>query len=163
MFIHSTTIAVLANIHSVSLRYTGYKPSHSILVQCWVNVVAAHCWFNADKLYSTLAQHYSNTGPAVYCAAPPQQIYPILFQCWFNVFDAGPTLEPHWVIVQCLLGLPCGWRFPLPVARKATYQHYSNLFPLSPNHEYNREYIFFLAPVKLTTDLATSNIVLTCS
>ena len=28
--------------------------------------VAAHCWFNADKSSTTLAQHYSNTWSAVY-------------------------------------------------------------------------------------------------
>ena len=31
-------------------------------------------------------------------------IYPKLFQCWHTVFDAGPTLEQHWVNAPCLLG-----------------------------------------------------------
>ena len=66
---------MLSNIHSVlaseSLRCTRFRPSHPISVQCWANV-AAHCWFNADKLSTTLAQHSSNTGFAVYLAAAPQ-------------------------------------------------------------------------------------------
>ena len=77
------------------------------------------------NLSTTLAQHYSYTRSAVYLAAAPQQtpaIFPILFQCWPNVFDVGPTLKQHRVIVPCLLGLPCGLRFPPPVARKATTQ-----------------------------------------
>ena len=30
--------------------------------------------------------------------------YPMLFQCWANVFNAGPTLKQHWVDTSCLLG-----------------------------------------------------------
>ena len=45
-------------------------------------------------------------GHAVYVAAAPKQtraIHPILFQCWPNVFDAGPKLKQYRVIVPCLL------------------------------------------------------------
>ena len=28
----------------------------------------------------------------------------MLFQCWPNVFDAGPTLKQHWLKHPCLLG-----------------------------------------------------------
>ena len=71
-----------------------------IPVQCWAIVAvlswrcrrsqsdrhpvyAAHCWFNADKSSTTLAQHYSNTWSVVYLAATPQQkraIHPMLVQ-----------------------------------------------------------------------------------
>ena len=86
--------------------------------------IATYCWFNADKSSNTLAQHYSNTGSAVYLAAAPRQtraIHPILFQCWPNVFDAGTTLKQHWVIVPCFpyqLTLPCRWHFFLPLPGK---------------------------------------------
>ena len=33
-------------------------------------------------------------------------IYPMLFQCWPTVFDAGPTLKQHWVSATSLLGWP---------------------------------------------------------
>ena len=53
------------NRAAVSLRYTRCRHTHPIPVHC----VTAHCWFNSDKLSTTLAQHYSNTGSAVYLAA----------------------------------------------------------------------------------------------
>ena len=31
-------------------------------------------------------------------------IYPMLFQCWPSVCDAGPTLKQHWVNAPCFLG-----------------------------------------------------------
>ena len=31
----------------------------------------------------------------------------MLFQCWATVFDAGPTLQQHWISVPCLLGICC--------------------------------------------------------
>ena len=80
----------------VSTTHTmwAYSPKFG---QCWASV-AAQCWFNADKVFRMLARHYTNTGSAVYLAAAPQHIrviYPILFQCLFNVFDAGATLKQH--------------------------------------------------------------------
>ena len=44
---------VLVNIHATQCR-----PAHPIPVQCWASI-AAHCWFNAGKLYSPLAQHWN--------------------------------------------------------------------------------------------------------
>ena len=32
--------------------------------------------------------------------------HPTLYYCYTNVCDAGPTLNQHWVSVQCLLGKP---------------------------------------------------------
>ena len=91
----------------LSLRYTRCMPTQPISVQC-LGSVAAHCWFNADKLSKTLTQHYSNTGSVVYLVAAPRQIraiYPILLRCWPNVFDTGLRLKQHWVIVPCWLGM----------------------------------------------------------
>ena len=34
-----------------------------------------------------------------------QDIVPMLVQCWFTVYDAGPTLNQQWDSVSCLLGL----------------------------------------------------------
>ena len=74
---------VLANIHSIlpsescchaaACLYTSYtrcRPTHPILVQYWASV-AAHCWFNAGQLTTTLAQRYSNTGPADHASRGP--------------------------------------------------------------------------------------------
>ena len=39
-----------------------------------------------------------------------RDIIPMLVQCWFTVYDAGPTLNQQWDNVSCLLGLmsrPC--------------------------------------------------------
>ena len=43
-----------------------------------------------------------------------RDIYPMLFQCWATVFDAGPTLNQHWVNGWCLL-----------VCRRPHTQHYN--------------------------------------
>ena len=50
-------------------RAPSCRPAHPISVQCWAASVAANCCFNADKLSTTLAQQYSNTGSSVYLAA----------------------------------------------------------------------------------------------
>ena len=64
---------MLAKIHSILARVSTihmiiYRPTYPIPVQCWASI-AAHFWFNAEKLFTTLTQHYSNTGSAVYLAA----------------------------------------------------------------------------------------------
>ena len=114
-----------------------------------------------NELSMTLAQHYSNTGSAVYLAAAPQQtraIYPIILQCWPNVFAVGPTLKQHWVIVPCLLPPLCWWRFAPPIARKATTQithtlaqHYSSLILSSPDHDIIMNILIFSAFFKNAT------------
>ena len=71
-----------------------YRHTHPIPVQCWTSV-AAHCWFNAGPSSTTLAQHWSNTGSAVYFAPAHQQthgIHLMLLQCWPTVFHA----DQHW-------------------------------------------------------------------
>ena len=48
------------------------------------------------------------SGQRLVCAEPTQQtrdVKSMWFQCWANVFDAGPTLKPHWLNVSCLLSL----------------------------------------------------------
>ena len=110
-FIYSTTIAGAGQrpfdtcqwiVLRVSLRYTRCRPTHTIPVQCWASV-AAHCWFNADKLSTTLVQHCSNT--CILSGSTPANKCHLL-QYRFNfgptVFAAGPTLNQHWVIVPCL-------------------------------------------------------------
>ena len=79
--IPSTTIAG-AGQHSfnICLRCTSYRgrsPTHQIPVQCWASI-AAHCWFNAGQLSTTLVQHYSITGSVVYFAQT-RGIQPMLF------------------------------------------------------------------------------------
>ena len=44
----------------VSLRHTRYRHTHPNSVQWWARV-AAHRWFDAGQLCTTLAQHHSNT------------------------------------------------------------------------------------------------------
>ena len=93
--------------------YRGCRPTHHILVH-WASVVA-HCWFNAEQSSTALNQHKSITGSAVYLAQT-RGIHPMMFWCWTTVFDAGPTLKQHWVIVPCFLtaALICGWSFSNP-------------------------------------------------
>ena len=148
-------LPLLAIIHSifasesgccVSLGHTRFRP---IPVYCRANV-AAHSWFNAVKLSTTLAQHYSNTGYAVvYLETAPQQkraIHPILFQHWncigwlSRTANAGDVLllpspekplpRKHDTLAQC-------WCNTGPPS-VTLGQHYSNFITLSHNHEYNR-------------------------
>ena len=113
--------------------YTWCRPTYPIPVKCWA-IVAAHCWFNADKLSTTLAQHYSNTGSAVYLAAASQQtcaIHPIPFQFWPDVFDTGPpTLKQNWMIVPCLVWLPhYNMRVTLSTSRRQKSHYPDNTLP----------------------------------
>ena len=52
----------------------------------------------------------SKPSPAVYFAQT-RGIHPMLVQCWPTVFEAGPSLKHHWVIVQCFLSVALWWRF----------------------------------------------------
>ena len=53
------TITTTWIVLRVSLQYTRCRPTHPLSVQWWARV-AAHCWFNAGQLCTTLPQHYSN-------------------------------------------------------------------------------------------------------
>ena len=72
----------------MSILYTRCRPTLPIPVQCWASV-AAHCWFYAEKLFTTLAQRYTNTGSAVYLASSPKQTRAIhrklLLRRWPNI------------------------------------------------------------------------------
>ena len=35
---------------------------------------------------------------------PLRDVQPMLFQCWSTVFNAGPTLNRHWLNILCLMG-----------------------------------------------------------
>ena len=174
---------MLANIHSildggsccrVSLQctlYTQCRLTHPSPVQCWASV-AAHCRFNAGQSSTTLTEHYSNACSAVYFAVAPQPTP--------STFDANPIVKSHRLIVPCLLRLRhcyAGDTFS-PCRRKGHYpyntihwtnagplsamlgQHYSNLFPLISNHEYNCGYIFSQQFLNTQLfDLGTSNVI----
>ena len=36
----------------------------------------------------------------------------MLFQCWSNIYDAGPTLNQHWGNVQYFRGIPPAQQTP---------------------------------------------------
>ena len=40
-------------------------------------------------------------------------IHPMLFQCWTNVEDGGPTLKQHWVNSPCFQGVGVGVSIPI--------------------------------------------------
>ena len=46
-----------------------------------------------------LVQHHFNVS-----SQQTRDVHPVLIQCWSSVFDAGPTLNQHWMKVLCLLG-----------------------------------------------------------
>ena len=58
--------------------------------------------FNRDAFnipFIETENHDNHSRFPLYLQHPKQScaIYPILFQCWPNVFDAGPALKYHWV------------------------------------------------------------------
>ena len=54
-------------------------------------------WSNAGPPSTNLAQHWTKIG------LMNRYINPILVQCWSTVYDAGPTLDQHWVGESCYL------------------------------------------------------------
>ena len=59
------------------------------------------------QFHSTLLLHrvlfYIQTGRCV-TSQQTRDVDPMLFLCWADVGDGGPTLKQHWVNVSCLLG-----------------------------------------------------------
>ena len=84
------------------------KYIETMLIWCWAIVCDAEPTSNQHWLDVWRWQGRSSTHKIkVYAAVYTQQtrgIHPMLFQCWANVFDAGPTLKQHWVNASCLLG-----------------------------------------------------------
>ena len=94
-------------------------------------------------------------------------------QYCFNVGPTSSTLSDietalgycpllAWTAMLVTLFLLPSPEKPLPDNTSVTLgQHYSNLVPLSPNHEYNRDIYFFLLSLFNTKlfDLATSNVI----
>ena len=147
----------------VSLRYTRCSPTHPISVQCWASV-AAHCWFNAHVLSTTLAQHHSNTGYAVYLVAAPHaastchipntvSMMNQRLRRWPGINTAfGDYPVFAWTAMRVTLSFSrlqksyypdntIHWPNAVP-PYVTPGQHYPNLIPLSSNHEYNHKYIF---------------------
>ena len=46
----------------------------------------------------------SGVSDQVITAQLTRGIEPMLFYCWVDVEDGGPTLELHWLNVSCFLG-----------------------------------------------------------
>ena len=100
---------------SVSLRWTSYTPSytrcrptHPILVKCGPASKPIAGSMPVNRL-----RRWPNTTPTLglwnTLTQLPGEHVVIFTQCCFNVgttvFDAGPTLRQHWMIVLCLLEL----------------------------------------------------------
>ena len=153
----------------VSLRYTRCRPTQPISVQWWTRV-AAHCWFIAVQLCTTLAQHHSNTDRTQDSSTPAStaitgrlsNVASMLIQRVLQCPDNNPAF--------CIYRLLCGNCYRgdnrIPRGQKGHYpdtlaqlcnnvgppfatlgQHDSNQNPLRLyyrlNHKYNREYYYF--------------------
>ena len=53
-------------------------------------------------MFISVAQNKANCDTSL--TQQTRDIHPMLFQCWANIEDGGPTLEQHGVNVLCLLG-----------------------------------------------------------
>ena len=132
------SLPVLANIHSIlasesccACLYDTYDVGLHTQFQFNFGPVSQPIWFNANKLPTTLAQHYSNTGSAVYLAAArPANM------C--HLSDAVLILAQSlrsWPDIEIALsdspvfGWTATWvtatHFAPPVTRKATTQKYN--------------------------------------
>ena len=65
--------------------------------------MAQHC-VNIGLIDSGFSAEYSGAFKAQTRNAQTRGIHPMPFKYWPTVFDAGPTLEQHWVNASCLLG-----------------------------------------------------------
>ena len=149
----------------VSLRYTRCRPTHTISVQWWARV-AAHFWFNAGQLCTTLDQHQSNTDRTHDSSTPVStaitgrltNVASMLIQRVWRWPNNNTAFCIHMLLCgNCSRGdnlIPRGQKGHYPdtlaqlwnnvVPPSATLgQHYSNQNPLSSyyrfNHKYNRE------------------------
>ena len=57
-----------------------------------------------DILLKTETMEKREDGCSVYQTRDAE---PMLFYCWANVEDGGPTIKRHWVNVPCLLEILC--------------------------------------------------------
>ena len=129
------------------------------------------CWFNADKLSTTLAQHSPTLGLLRHCilsGSTPANTYllPNTVSMLVQRFRRWPDIET--ALSDCPVFAWTAMRVTLFSSRRQkaatqitrcigpmlmlcwaivceTGPTYSKLIHLSPNHEYNCEYIFFLA------------------
>ena len=53
-----------------------------------------------------------------YLTRQTRDVDPVLVRWWSTVYDAGPTLPPHWVNIPCLLGIL--WQVDILVSSCAT-------------------------------------------
>ena len=51
-------------------------------------------------------------------------IKPVLFQCWYTVYGAGPTLKQHWPSARVISGQPNLRSFVTGSVGACKYQHY---------------------------------------
>ena len=58
-----------------------------------------------DNIRTTSRRDITNLWSLYPASQQTRDIVPILVQCWFTVYDAGPTLNQQWDNVSCLLGL----------------------------------------------------------
>ena len=93
------------------LRFLGSQSSSGLTIVSALNKGKNQCWPNmasVTDVVSTLEQHRVGTTNlwSLYTASQQtRDIVPMLVQCWFTVYDAGPTLNRQWDNVSCLLGL----------------------------------------------------------
>ena len=92
-------------------------------------------------IYLQVVPHQSNGRLWFYCEWPPGEIQlmagnmfqsswhvgPMLIYCWATVWNAGPAMYQHWLVVSCCL-------FTTPVRRAPHFKHHFFSFFKIYNH-----------------------------
>ena len=80
--------------------YRGCRPTHQIPVHCWSSPPLIQWRSIVSDAGLTLIHHWVCS---IVYFEQTRDIPPVLFQCWHTVFDTGPSLKQHWVIVPSFL------------------------------------------------------------
>ena len=104
--------SILADV--ISVPYNSWlSMGHSISSFSWCKMYFTRLYlaYNVWDIHSWHKLVFLKTDTHIYLCdfykqstQQARDIYPMLFQCWANVEDGGPTLKQLWVNAPCLLG-----------------------------------------------------------
>ena len=102
-FMLSVLADILFKLAQIEINHhpTGHTPL--TLLRRWVNCIMI---VNITLIYIGLETLFRNTHIKPMTKRLSQQtrdVQPMLFECWANVVDGGPTFKQHWLNVSCLL------------------------------------------------------------
>ena len=102
-FMLSVLADILFKLAQIKIDHHPTMHTPLTLLRRWVNCIMI---VNITLIYIGLKTLFRNTHIKPMTRRPSQQtrdVQPMLFECWANVVDGGPTFKQHWLNVSCLL------------------------------------------------------------